>query len=293
MVTIPFSFLPMRVLRFFSDYAMKPASALQGMFPYLQLELDRANIELEANRYIALCSVSVMFLFAFLAITLTIIFSKIGSYLLGTILALVCSAVILFLQMRYPTIVVHRRIRRLDADLLTALRTIMIQLNSGVPLFETMAIISRQKFGEVSIEFQKAVKKINAGVPQTEALESMALKNPSPYFRRAIWQIINGMKSGAAINKVIDDIIDNLTREQVIQIEKYGSQLNPLAMFYMMFAVIMPALGITMLIVLASFIEFEELLIKLLFWGLWGIVILFQIIFLGLIKIKRPTLLGE
>ena len=64
-------------------------------------------------------------------------------------------------------------------------------------------------------------------------------------------------------------------------------------MFYMMGAVILPALGITFLIVLSSFIELETLLIKLLFWGLLGAVVFFQIIFSGVIKSKRPSLLGE
>ena len=46
--------------------------------------------------------------------------------------------------------------------------------------------------------------------PQIEALETMTLKNPSPYFRRTLWQIINAMKEGAASAEVMSNVITNL-----------------------------------------------------------------------------------
>jgi hypothetical protein len=101
------------------------------------------------------------------------------------------------------------------------------------------------------------------------------------------------MKEGAQINSVISQVITSLTREQVIQIEKYGGQLSPLAMFYMIVAVIMPALGITFLVVLASFIGVEENVVKFILWGLLVGVVFFQLMFTGIIKSKRPSLLGE
>jgi hypothetical protein len=101
------------------------------------------------------------------------------------------------------------------------------------------------------------------------------------------------MKEGASINDILKNVIKNLTKEQIIQIEKYGSELNPLAMFYMMGAVIMPTLGITFLIIIISFIQIEESLVKLLFYSLLGFVVFFQTMFSGIVKTKRPTLLGD
>ncbi len=293
MATIPFSFLPRNVLLKLSDYLMGTGSILSRAFLYLQLELDRANFKVEAKRYVAMCLAATIFLFIIVSAVLTLFLLKLGLYYAGILIAFVFSSLVFFMQMGYPKLVAQRRIRKLDADLLAALRAIMIQLNSGVPLFEAMVIISHQQFGEVSQEFKKAVKKMSAGVSQIAALETLALQNPSPYFRRTIWQIINAVKEGAAINEVMTTVITNLTKEQIIQIEKYGSQLNPLAMFYMMGAVILPVLGVTFLIVLASFIAFDEMLIKILFIGILGLVIFFQIMFTGIIKTRRPSLLGE
>lgn len=293
MITIPFSFLPPKALDRISHLFMKQGVTLGKMFPYIQIELDRANMEISEKRYLAMCFTATLFLFVFLTAALTLFFAKFGKIYLGPIFAIIASISVLILQINYPRLSSYRRIRKLDADLLAALSAIMVQLNSGVPIFEAMVILSKQEFGEISKEFSKTVKKINAGTPQIEALESMALKNPSPYFRRAITQLINGMKEGADINQVIDTTISNLTKEQIIQIEKYGSQLNPLITFYMMGAVIFPALAITFFIAIVSFIGLEGVLVQLIFWGLLALVTFFQLMFGGIIKTKRPGLLGE
>ncbi|MBI4153022.1 type II secretion system F family protein [Candidatus Woesearchaeota archaeon] len=293
MVAIPFSVIPPRMLAKLSIYVMGWANALSKFFPYLQLEIDRTDLKVEAKRYLAMCIVASLFLFVILSVVLTLFLVKIEMYFLGVVVAFLFSLMAIFMQLNYPKVLAHRRIRKLDADLLAALRAIMIQLNSGVPLFESLVITSKQEFGEVSKELEKAVKQINAGVSQLNALETLALKNPSPYFRRSIWQIMNGMKEGANINEVMGNVIANLTKEQIIQIEKYGSQLSPIAMFYMMGAVIIPALGITFLIVLSSFIKMDDVLVKILFFGLLAFIVFFQIMSSGIIKTKRPSLLGD
>jgi hypothetical protein len=43
-------------------------------------------------------------------------------------------------------------------------------------------------------------------------------------------------------------------KEQKISVQDYGKKLNPLAMFYMMIAIIIPSLGVTMIVVLATFL---------------------------------------
>ena len=139
----------------------------------------------------------------------------------------------------------------------------------------------------------KAVKEINTGKSQIEVLDELAAKNPSLFFRRAIWQIVNGMKAGSNMTSVMKSLLEALSEEQVLQIQKYGSQLSPLAMFYMLVSVIVPALGITFIIVLSSFISTSPTLTKMIFYGLYGFIVFSQIMFLGLLKSRRPNLLGD
>ena len=155
----------------------------------------------------------------------------------------------------YPKLIANKRIKKLEVNLLPALQSMLIQLNSGVPLFDILVGISKGDYGEISKEFSTVVKEINTGKPQVDALEDIAVENPSLFFRRAIWQIVNGMKAGSDMSNVIKEIINSLSEEQVLQIQRYGGQLNPLAMFYMLVAVIMPTLGMTFLIVISAILH--------------------------------------
>ena len=118
--------------------------------------------------------------------------------------------------------------------LIPAMQDILVQLQAGVPLFKIMVNISASNYGRVSSEFKKVVKEISSGIPQLEAIDKLIEKNESIYFRRILWQISNGMRSGSDMTEIIKDGIDNLSKEQALQIQSYGSKLNPVIMFYML-----------------------------------------------------------
>lgn len=181
----------------------------------------------------------------------------------------------------------------LEKNLLPAMQNALVQLKSGVPLFNVLAQLSLGGYGEVSKEFLKVVRDVNAGKPAIDALDIVAFENPSPYFRRVIWQLTNRMKTGSDLCETVKEITVHLSAEQIGQIERYGSQLSPLSMFYMVIAIILPSLGLTLLIVMASFMSLSEAGIKSLFWGLYGFGVFVQFMFLGMIKAKRPNLLVD
>lgn len=298
MFKIPFSILPMGTLKKVFRLFLGVGEPMTSMFPFLKMDLKRAEIDLEAREYISMCICSNVFFFLFFSIIIMIglfLFpaGKIKS-LPFVLTGLVFLIFFMFLQqVNYPKLLTNRRIKNLEKNLLPVLQNIMIQLNSGVSLFDVFVNISRGEYGEISKEFAKAVKEINAGKPQVEALEEMAVVNPSLFFRRALWQLVNGLKAGSDVSVVMGEVINALSEEQVIQIQKYGGQLSPLAMFYMLIAVIIPALGMTFLIVISSFVSVSGFATKLIFWGLYGMVFFFQIMFLGLIRTRRPSLLED
>ena len=118
----------------------------------------------------------------------------------------------------------------------------------------------------------------------TEAVEYI----PSDNFRRLLWQILNSIRTGSDISKSLESVLDQIAREQIIEVDKYSKRLNPFAMFYMIIAVILPSLGVTMLVVLSSFIDFElNLTIFLVIAFLLAFV---QFMFLSMIKFSRPAI---
>ena len=145
-----------------------------------------------------------------------------------------------------------------------------------------MVSISGGNYGYVSEEFKRVVKEVSSGISMEASLERVALENPSLDFRRSIWQLSNGMKAGSDIRSVINSIAESISTEQRISIRRYGAQLNPLTLVYMMLSVILPSLGITFLIVLSSFSGFS--VSERIFWIILVVLALFQFMFLGIIR---------
>jgi pilus assembly protein TadC len=260
----------------------------------LAKNLQRADVGITREEYlgISIRSLIIAFFVLFVIFTTALAFLRVSWFwLLGLGGSILFSAFVFFSQIVYPIIFVSRRQRAIERNLIPALQDILIQVNSGIPLFSVLVNISGQDYGELSSEIKKGVRRMNAGEPEAEVLDDLAKKNPSTFFRRAIWQISNGMKAGSDMSIVIKDSIKSLNEEQLIQIQNYGNRLNPLVVFYMLISVIIPALSITFLTILTSMIGVGKTTTMLMFIGLFVFVVFIQIMFLGMIKSRRPSLL--
>ena len=256
--------------------------------------LDKSDVDLSREGYLAIALTTLAIAFGILFVVSTTILAVLGVkwfFLYGAGLAAVFSFFVFFSQIVYPKIYVSRKQRDIEKNLIPALGDIYIQLNSGIPLFSILVNISSADYGELSEEFKKVVKRINSGEPEAGVLDDIGRKNPSIFFRRTLWQISSGMKSGSDLSIVIEESNKALNEEQLIQIQNYGNKLNPLVVFYMLVAVIIPALSITFLTIISSMISLPGRMAMLMFVGLFVFIILIQIMFLGIIKSRRPSLL--
>lgn len=274
-------------------------------FPSLNYELRQVKINLNPREYVALAIFTALFWFV-LMIFITIFIgilagalttpTNILSYFTSTYLFIMLltnigiTLFVFYYVVFYPKKILREKIRLLEKDLLYALRHLLIQVRSGVTLFNAMVSVAAGDYGLISEEFEEAVREINAGVSEIDALEAMSWRNPSLYFRRVIWQLVNGMRAGSDIATTLREIVNGLAIDQRIEIRKYGAQLNPMALAYLMLAVIIPTLGITFLIILSSFFNLNILPLDLvLYFGL-AFLVFFQYMFIGLIKVRRPSM---
>jgi len=297
MIRLPFSFLPPPFLEKSSHNIIGVSKKISKLVPHLKKDIKHAEWKIDSDLYLGMCLISNSFLFGFLVLVISAFIFKLfpeENFIFFALIAALFITLFAFIQqMIYPRLISQKRVRGVERHLMAALQNMVVQMNSGVTLFDSLTNIANSNYGELAVEFRKAVRMINSGEDFERALEIIAESNPSLYFRRAIWQILNGLKAGGDITRVIEGIIKSISEEQILQIQRYGSQLNPIAMFYMLVAVIMPSLGITFIIVLSSFIAIPPELTQLIFWILFAIVFFFQIMFLGVIKSKRPNLLSD
>ena len=177
--------------------------------------------------------------------------------------------------------------REIDKEILFAGRFLIIELESGVPIYTTFKNLS-ENYEAIGPYFQEIVDKVDLGTSMSDALNETISTTPSPNLRKVLWQVMNSFKTGSNVIGSLKVVLDQIGREQQITIKEYGRKLNPMAMFYMMAAIIIPSLGITMLSVLASFMGWDLSLGILLV--LVGGLAFVQFMFLAIIKSSRPPM---
>ena len=260
----------------------------------LQYYLDNSDTGLTREQYLNMCIWSFIksFLTVFILLTIILLVLRVSQfYLWSFVVALVCAIFVSINQLVYPKLYLSRKVKDIEKNLIPALEDMMVQLTSGISLFTILLNISSSDYGELSNEFKKAAKQISAGAPQIDTLENLGERNPSIFFRRALWQISNAMKAGSDISVVIKDIIKSLNSEQLIQIQEYGNRLNPLVMFYMLISVIVPALSIAFLTIISSLVGLERNVTIVIYVTLFALTIFMQLMFLGVIRSAKPRLL--
>ncbi len=291
---MPLNVLPMPLLRWASKHLIGIGAQFGKVLPLSDGDMKRAELPVTVKEYATMALVIIAFYFLFFFFIFFTVSYRVFQSLNPT-LPLIVSTIFAFLVLAqliaYPVILTKKKVRDLDRNLVFALRTTLVQLRSGVSLFDSMKVVAEGNYGTVSTEFRKAVEEINTGTIQEVALERIGEYNPSIYFRRTIWQLVNGMRAGSDITQVLGESVESLTDAQSIQIRNYESQMKILSLVYMMLGVIVPALGITFLIVLSSFPQLQ--ISDLYFWVLLVFGAIAQFMYLGIVKSKRPTLLGD
>ncbi len=213
-------------------------------------------------------------------------------FILMIVAPLVLIPVIIFnYLMLYPEAARIRRQREMDYEIVFAGRHIVIALKSGMPLFDTFAGASTG-YGAVSKEFSKIVDRVVLGVPVTQAIREVVQYNPSKYFTRMLMQVANAVSSGADVGDPLESVLDQISKEQLISLKEYSQRLTPLVMFYMVFGIIVPSLGVVLATVVFSAISggkfgFSSDILVIVFF----MIALVQFLFLGFIESSRPKYL--
>ncbi|MEM3839151.1 MAG: type II secretion system F family protein [Candidatus Micrarchaeaceae archaeon] len=194
---------------------------------------------------------------------------------------------VLFAQfLRYPATKEKSRGKEIDKSILFAARDIMISLRSGVPLFNALTSVSTG-YGAASAEFAKIINLVQLGMPMEQAIEQVSNASGSKVFKRIMLQASVSIKQGADVVVAMQEVIDQATQERAIELRRYGQRLNALSMFYMLFGVILPSMGIAVLSILTTFINLFSVTPTLLVLVLIFIAII-QFIFFTIMKNSRP-----
>lgn len=180
-----------------------------------------------------------------------------------------------------------RRKKEIDKDVLFAGRYLLVKLNSGQPLINALNEASRS-YGVANKYFKEIVKEIELGKPLEKAISEESEFSPSEKFRKILFQIANALKIGIDVTEFLEATLNEIAEQQIIEINRYGKKLNSITLFYMLFAIVLPSLGLTIFIVVFSLSG------KVLDINFFGSVLFFlaliQVVFLSVYKSIRPNI---
>jgi archaeal flagellar protein FlaJ len=256
-------------------------------FPGLEVKLLQSGIQDTKEEFVKKTLITALYMTFGITLFLWLVLTKLGPFTsIIFMLAPILFSVFFFYLLKIPDFKIIKIEREINSEILYAGRFLIIELQSGVTLYDSFKNIAKN-FETMGKYFSDIVNKIDLGTPIEEALNEAVEFTPSSRFRKILWQIINSQHTGADMAQALKSVVNQITKEQLIEIQEYGKKLNPLAMFYMILAVILPSIGITMFIILSTFLELNLELPLLLFISFFlGFV---QFMFLAIIRSSRPS----
>ena len=184
-----------------------------------------------------------------------------------------------------PKSAIRKRQREIDKEVLFAGRYLLVKIESGTPLINTLQDASKT-YGVSAKYFGEIVHDINTGVPLETALENARTYNSSEKFKRVLWQIVAALKTGSEVTGVLRSTLKTIASEQGIEIKSYGKKLNSLMLFYMVVGCVAPSLGLTMLVIISGFLNLE--FTNTTFYTILFFLSLVQVAFIIMVRSARP-----
>jgi len=282
------------------DAAEKLGARFKGLgqrivafYPNLKYDLINAQINTNAESYAvgSFASAAIWGLFAAIFMLVVVKVRNLApplGYLLPFIGLYVAGLVFMLLHLYYPRILAKNVSDKIDRGLIFAVRDMLIQTSSGIPLFAVISNIAEGDYGLISGEFKKVAGAVRSGTGLTEALEDMAVRNQSKYLKKTCWQLITAMRSGSNLTAALKGIIKLLVDYQMSLNKAYNGELNFVVLIYLMVAAVLPTVGTTVLVIFSVFGVLgvtPELYASIVFAGF-----VIQLMVIGYVYMKRPNM---
>lgn len=290
---VPLMIIPAGIARIVSRPLLGIGSRLSGIFSGVKYNIEQSDLNESPEQYFAdALANSILFFTLFLALLFSLLFfaknEALGPSLLKSLeYSFLVFALIFLILVKYPKILAGKKSEHLEKNLVFALKDLLLQVGSGVSLYNGLVNISKSNYGRISEEFEKAAKAVNSGKPIEQALEEMTAATSSEFLRRVVWQLVNTLKAGASLEGALRTIIDDLSSEQKSRIRDYARELNLWSLVYMLFAVAIPTIGAVLLIILSSFAGFG--ISKGIFIAFIAVNFAVQYAIIGFVKSRRPV----
>lgn len=254
-------------------------------FPQLKDDLRKAHIKLRPDLFVKK-TLQIAGMTALAAVIFLFFLFEVAGISLGWLLLLapVLLVGLFYFFLMSPKNIINKRRRELDQEVLFAGRFLLVKVNAGRPLLNAL-IEGSQSYGVSSKYFKEIVDDINLGTPLEKALDNAVKYAPSDKFRRILFQINTALKVGIDVSIPLTNVLEEITAEQLTEIQRYGKKLNSLALFYMLLAIVLPSIGMAIFAVVGGLLGLP--IDRDIFLVVIGVIVLIQFVFISIFKTTR------
>ncbi len=261
------------------------------LFPELNWNLKKAGYKIDAIVFlsIALFFALMIFVISMLVIVMPLAIRGGLDILAGIAVAGVLGIMAFFYVMLIPNLKIGRKKGQIDKNLEYMLKDMQIQLTAGIPLFDIFVNVASGEYGECSVVCSKIIQDVHSGKSIVNVLDEYGLISPSEYMRRVFWQMVNALKTGSNVGISLKMISQEIREEKENGITTYSHELALWSLVYMIFVIVLPSMGITLILILSSFLG-GATITESIFWLMLVAIVFFQLVFLSIIRNKRPDI---
>jgi pilus assembly protein TadC len=261
-------------------------SYLMNREPRLRSELYKARMHITPEQFIAKAVRVSLMVSITVGVLLFFYVAKSGApFWIPVLAALFFLFATYWYTLRTPQLAQMKVAADIDREVLFAGRFLLVKLNSGKPLVTALMEASRS-YGVSNKYFLEIVRDIELGTPLEAAIEKAMVNSPSEHWRKILFQIHNALRLGIDVSTSLESVLDDISHDYLLQIQRYGKKLSTFTLFYLLLAVVVPSLGMTILIVIISFAGIQ--LTTGLFVAILVVLAFVQIIFMNLFNSIRP-----
>ena len=231
--------------------------------------------------------ISSIFVASFMFLFLLVIFSVFQTPIfIAFVFFFIVFFFMFFFFINRPAYDILRVERQIESEIVSAIRFLILELRSERSLYNAVVNTSNN-FVLIGLYFDEIVNDVKLGKTMESALTEAVERCPSAHLRSVYWQLLNSLQTGADVSESLEVLLDDIVDEQKIKIEEYGRELNALSLFYMMIAIIIPTIGLTILLAVLTFVGVNVTLWLL--FALWLLLTLGQYLFLKFSSSRRPA----
>lgn len=211
-------------------------------------------------------------------------------------LLLILSLIMIFLSFfiyrfwfSFVDVQIRQMARKLDSDLLFISEYLLVSLESGLPLGNSIQNLSKvDRAG--AIFFKKIFTEFKTGKDLEQALEEGANNCPSEDMKILLKRLKDSLEIGVDLREILENFINESSAKKIVEIKGYSKKLNPLIMMYLLLGVVIPSLGVTFFILGASFINVTPSFLKIILIFIFMLMFVFQYFAYTAFKFSRATL---